>query len=195
MAYRFEPIEQGRVEGIVCSRVLKNIQESEQYYLSADDKPDLMNFYAAAFNVPCTTPDHGVTKTASNDDLIFQAIFKSFDEIHRIFDRMEFDSLYAQWRESRKTISSVVGDITRNPFYFRIVGMGSRALPSIFAHLKRETDKGEPDHWFAALWAITGVNPVPPGKEGNIREMARAWLDWGRQEGHLNAEDMGNSLS
>jgi hypothetical protein len=38
----------------------------------------------------------------------------------------------------------------------------------------------EPDHWFWALEAITGENPIPVGSEGKIREMAQAWIEWGR---------------
>jgi hypothetical protein len=49
--------------------------------------------------------------------------------------------------------------------------------------LLRELER-EPDHWFRALYALTGANPVPEGSQGNVREMALAWLHWGRQQGY-----------
>ena len=110
-------------------------------------------------------------------------------------DWNKFKRLYEQWQRSRKITSSIVGDITRNPFYFQIVGMGPAALPFIFSHLEDEAKSGEPDHWFAALSAITEANPVPPGDEGKIDRMARAWLEWGKREGYLYDEGMGKGLS
>jgi hypothetical protein len=112
-----------------------------------------------------------------------------------ITDWFEFNDLYKQWQASRKKTSSIAGDITRNPFYFRIVGMGPRALPFIFSHLQNETELREPNHWFPALNAITGVDPVPTENRGNIRQMAGAWLEWGRQEGYLYAEGVGKRVS
>ncbi len=56
--------------------------------------------------------------------------------------------------------------------------MGALAVPLIFAELRRETD-----HWFWALEAITGENPVPAENSGNVNAAAEAWLQWGRREG------------
>jgi hypothetical protein len=60
-----------------------------------------------------------------------------------------------------------------HPAYQQIIGMGVDALPLILRELERE-----PDHWFWALEAITGENPVPPTDRGRLNEMARAWLRW-----------------
>jgi hypothetical protein len=65
--------------------------------------------------------------------------------------------------------------------YQRIIGMGSPAVPLILEELRRE-----PDQWFWALEAITEENPVPPEAAGKVREMARAWIDWGQRQGFLN---------
>jgi hypothetical protein len=110
-------------------------------------------------------------------------------------DFAQFNDLYKQWQKSRKLTSSIVGDITRNQFYFQIAGMGQRALPFIFSHLEDETKAGKPDHWFPALNAITGVDPVQQKDRGNIHKMALAWLEWGRQEGYVYAEGMGKGVS
>jgi hypothetical protein len=42
--------------------------------------------------------------------------------------------------------------------------------------------KKEPDHWFWALKAITGVDPVEPIQRGRVKEMAGAWLRWGKEQ-------------
>ena len=56
--------------------------------------------------------------------------------------------------------------------------MGWPAVPLILEELQRE-----PDQWFWALEAITEENPVPPEARGNVRHMAQAWLEWGKQKG------------
>jgi hypothetical protein len=66
-----------------------------------------------------------------------------------------------------------------HPAYREIVGMG-REVPLLLAELKRK-----PDHWFIALEEITGENPVPPGCEGKVEQMAAAWVRWGEQGGYL----------
>jgi len=58
--------------------------------------------------------------------------------------------------------------------------MGPKAVPLIFAELQHE-----PDHWFWALEAITGENPVPKRSVGDIEASARAWVEWGRRSGLL----------
>jgi len=43
----------------------------------------------------------------------------------------------------------------------------------------------EPDRWFWALESITEQNPVPPLVNGNVRLMAQAWIDWGKQQRYV----------
>lgn len=52
-------------------------------------------------------------------------------------------------------------------------------VPLIVRELERE-----PDHWFVALSAITGVNPVKPEQRGRLQEMAQAWIIWGQANGY-----------
>ena len=70
--------------------------------------------------------------------------------------------------------------IAMHPAYQRIIGMGSEVLPLILRRLSRK-----PDHWFWALEAITGENPVPESSQGRLGEMAEAWLDWARSHGYV----------
>ena len=64
--------------------------------------------------------------------------------------------------------------------YQQIIGLGPSVLPLLLRELARETD-----HWFWALEAIAGQNPVPAEAVGNVAAMAEAWLAWGRREGLL----------
>ena len=82
--------------------------------------------------------------------------------------------LVAKWHTERG-ITSAVDDMTSCPSYQRIIGMGPEVLPAIFAQLRQEGD--DPDHWFLALEAITGANPVPESDFGTLgRWLMLGWL-------------------
>lgn len=88
-----------------------------------------------------------------------------------------FQRLVSEWRAARGPVSTVAR-MAMHPSYQQIIGMGERALPLIFGELQRE-----PDHWFWALGAITGEDPVPATARGRLNEMARAWLRWAAEHG------------
>ena len=69
--------------------------------------------------------------------------------------------------------------MAEHPAYQQIIAMGLEVVPLLFRELERE-----PDHWFRALHVLTGADPVPPESRGKIREMAAAWLRWGRDQGY-----------
>ncbi len=94
--------------------------------------------------------------------------------------RERFQRLSAEWKEQSRYLSNTAQMATLRP-YQRIIGMGPAAVPLILEELRRE-----PDQWFWALEAITEENPVPPEAAGKVREMARAWIDWGKRQGFLN---------
>ncbi|HLX64551.1 MAG TPA: hypothetical protein VKX17_24980 [Planctomycetota bacterium] len=83
----------------------------------------------------------------------------------------------AEWKRERGNSSSAAR-MALHPAYKRIIRLGRPVLPLILAELERE-----PDHWFVALMEITGDNPVPPEARGNLKLMAKAWLEWGRARG------------
>jgi hypothetical protein len=91
----------------------------------------------------------------------------------------KFHRLAAQWRAERGPTSSI-SQMAMHPAYQQIIGMGLDVVPIVLGELSRELD-----HWFWALKAITGVDPVPPARQGRMRDMAEAWLHWGRQQGYL----------
>jgi hypothetical protein len=89
-----------------------------------------------------------------------------------------FLDLAATWKRERGPHSSSAR-LAEHPAYRRIIAMGPEVVPFLLRELERE-----PDHWFRALHAITGVDPVSPESRGKIREMAEAWLCWGREQGY-----------
>ena len=91
----------------------------------------------------------------------------------------EFVRLAAQW-QAETAGASVTRRIVSHPAYLRIIGMGERAVPWILDQL----ENGEA-HWFEALHAITGANPVPDEDRGVYAKMAQAWVTWGRDNGWI----------
>lgn len=90
----------------------------------------------------------------------------------------EFNELARQWKAERRA-TSFSSAMAMQPAYQRIIGLGRRALPLILRELEKELD-----HWFWALKAISGEDPVPPQSRGKMREMRNAWLKWGREKGY-----------
>jgi hypothetical protein len=90
----------------------------------------------------------------------------------------EFRELVAIWKKERRT-TSFSSQMAMHPAYQRIIGLGKAALPLILGELDKDLD-----HWFWALKAISGEDPVPSESRGNLREMANAWLEWGREKGY-----------
>ena len=92
---------------------------------------------------------------------------------------LEFCQLSQQWKE--ETMGDSIGLQTlAHPAHLRIIAMGERALPWIVGDL--EVNGG---HWFAALQAITGENPVRSEDDGYGKRMRDSWIDLARQRGWL----------
>ncbi|WP_414513389.1 hypothetical protein [Nostoc sp. PCC 9305] len=89
-----------------------------------------------------------------------------------------FSELAEQWRRETGMLS-VASKISMHPAYQRIIGMGQPVVPLIMRELERE-----PDHWFWALSAITGANPVKAEQRGRLQQMAVAWIEWGKANGY-----------
>ena len=89
-----------------------------------------------------------------------------------------FLTLARAWREERGPTSSTT-EMAMCPAYQRIIGLGSAVVPLLLRELERK-----PDHWFWALKAITGADPVPQAMRGKVHEMARCWIDWGKAQGY-----------
>src|SRR5437763_10820138 len=88
--------------------------------------------------------------------------------------------LLKQWRDETAVISSSTV-IASHPALCAIVALGPAALPALFRDLA-QTRNG---HMDTALTAITGVQPVPVGKSGRMREIANIWVQWAKENGYL----------
>jgi hypothetical protein len=88
-----------------------------------------------------------------------------------------FADLARRWREETALRSSSTAQAA-HPAYQQIIGIGPAALPLLLRELE---DRG--GHWFWALKAIAGVDPVAPEDRGRVKAMRQAWLRWGREQG------------
>ncbi len=86
----------------------------------------------------------------------------------------EFVALARQWKEACAFLSSTSAMLA-HPAYQSIIELGQPAVPLLLRELEKE-----PVHWFEALKAITGQDPVVRKDWGNISAMTAAWLAWGR---------------
>ena len=92
---------------------------------------------------------------------------------------IRFSRLANEWKESTSMLSSVT-EIVMHPSYQQIIGMGPTALSPILVSMSQELG-----HWFWALNAITGENPIPIEHQGKIKEMTDDWLQWGKKQLYL----------
>lgn len=90
-----------------------------------------------------------------------------------------FEDLSRRWREETE-FHSAASALFMHPAYQEIIGLGPAVLPLMLADLEKTRD-----HWFWALRAITGENPVPAEERGKVERMAERWVDWGRARGLL----------
>ena len=88
-----------------------------------------------------------------------------------------FQELAHQWKADTLLLSSSMA-ISSNPAYKAIIALGRPVVPLILRDLE-----AEPAHWFEAVQAITGEDPVPRLDWGNIPAMRAAWLAWGQNHG------------
>jgi hypothetical protein len=95
----------------------------------------------------------------------------------------KFARLVSEWENGRPKGANV-SSMSMHRAYQHIIGMGVAAVPLILAELSKKSG-----HWFWALHAITGENPVPHEAEGKIKLMTEAWLKWGKEAGYIGDMD------
>lgn len=101
--------------------------------------------------------------------------------------RERFQALKELWHRELSSSSSTTV-ICNHPAYKEIIAMGHEAV----VYMLEDMIQNGPDHWFVALYLITGANPVPDEHCGNFPKMTTDWIDWGRNHGYLPAR--GESL-
>jgi hypothetical protein len=80
------------------------------------------------------------------------------------------------WTE-RTAWQSSITSMTRDPLFAQITEWGTPVAEIILSRM----DAGDIRlHWFPVLQDTLKADPVPPYSRGNVREMADAWLTWGR---------------
>ncbi len=90
----------------------------------------------------------------------------------------KFYALAEQW-ESEVAGMSSTAQMSQHPAYQEIINMGNKIVPILLSELKKN-----PLYWLAALTAITGENPVKSEQRGRVKQMASAWIEWGKDRGY-----------
>ncbi len=91
----------------------------------------------------------------------------------------QFRSLVGEWQMDVASLSSTTARV-QHPSYRAIIALGPAVVPVLLRELEQR-----PNHWFAALRALTGADPVPPSDRGRIGPMTEAWIKWGKEHGYL----------
>jgi len=90
---------------------------------------------------------------------------------------VEFSALAEAWKDETRHLSQL-RKVFASDHYTKIIALGrDKAVPLIIRQLQAEGDT--PYHWFAALVALTNEDPASAAG-GNVRDISRSWIDWGR---------------
>jgi hypothetical protein len=92
----------------------------------------------------------------------------------------EFQEAVRKWKTDCILYSSCT-KMFENPHYRKIIAMGKDVVPLLLTEFKER-----PDHWDCALREITEEDPVPDSSAGKLKEIADAWINWGRIKGLIN---------
>ena len=94
---------------------------------------------------------------------------------------VSFNKLADQWI-AETAFHSNPSIIAKHPAYSQIVAIGEQAIPFILEEISQKRNR---PYWFQILNDITGMTPAPEETWGKVEEVAAAWLEWGREQGHL----------
>lgn len=141
--------------------------------MSSVKNPSLEDIYDAAKEIGFSE------ESRINQELQVDFFHDYFLPISRETLEQKFHGLAEIWRQETECISSVP-DMVLHPCYQQIIGMGPSVIPLLLAELE-----ARPHHWFWALSAITGENPIKPAHRGNMSSMRMDWMEWGCRFGYL----------
>src|ERR1700685_2683112 len=88
---------------------------------------------------------------------------------------VSFHECVKRWKDETGHWSSITKAMSHQS-YLRIIGLSRESVDHEIERLLLHELEAEPDHWFAALTAITGEDPVKP--EDDFDESVAAWLEW-----------------
>src|SRR5713226_5316505 len=89
-----------------------------------------------------------------------------------------FRRLAAAWHRDTDYLSSM-SEADSHPAYQEIIRLGPEVVPLLLRDLEDNHT-----HWFGALQAITGANPLSASTPGNIPKMVESWLHWAKDNGY-----------
>ncbi|GAA0759423.1 hypothetical protein LRH25_01495 [Ideonella azotifigens] len=92
---------------------------------------------------------------------------------------VEFQKLAASLFE-RQQYSSLLADLHHSEEYLKVISLGPKVVPHMLRDLQMN---GNP--WYLALRVLTGERVGQDLPEGNLRELAAAWIQWGTKQGML----------
>ena len=96
----------------------------------------------------------------------------------------KFYTLATEWQSELAGRSSTA-QMSQHPAYQEIINMGSKVVPLLLSELQKN-----PLYWLAALNAITGENPIKPEQRGRVKQMASAWIEWGKDRGYATISNI-----
>lgn len=115
--------------------------------------------------------------TLENNNKIWGALSKP-KSVSNIYEHI-FNSLSKKWKKQTLPLSDLVR-ITENESYKSIIDLGEVVVPFILRDLEKTYS-----YWFTALEKITEQNPVSDEDFGDIPQMTKVWLDWGRKKNKI----------
>ena len=159
-----------------------NQQHETQYRVSRERKEDYTVALSRAQNrlrrKSSWHPDmSGVYEKVNN---IRQSLHERRSKSQKVLFEELLHEHIQRWRSETMHWSSMTRRIA-HPSYLRIIGLANKIADYEVERTLLHEFQIDPDHWFAALSAITGENPVRP--EHNFDEAIAAWLTWGREKG------------
>jgi hypothetical protein len=163
MRYQVASVEQRSANYVVSSILLRQSGDRDWYFASGEVEDIQIN---------ARTPSANIFSGFANS---VQSVCARPLTITP--SELQFHQLVKQWHRERGVTSSPV-QMAMCPAYQQIIAMGESVIPLILCEL--ESEANDPDHWFWALRALTGADPVPVDDRGDTKKMASAWLDWGR---------------
>ena len=89
-----------------------------------------------------------------------------------------FQRLAAVWHEQTDYLSSM-SEASSHAAYQDIIRLGPAVVPLLLRDLQDNHT-----HWFAALHAITGAQPIAKNISGSIPKMVEAWMRWAKNNGY-----------
>ena len=185
----WESIEKDLMAVIQGNANLNQAYQEIRPELNEMDDEELLDLLPSETQQEVTSDTNGVVtydsvasarKRGTGLGILEQLLVQLRDEISlRTKDpQLAFEALASEWKDQVGG-SSFVAEKTRHPAYQKIIEMGQVVVPFLLRELEQK-----PTHWFEALKAITGANPIQPEQRGRTKQMAQAWLKWGREQGY-----------